>query len=108
MELALVCKKKRVILQPRNSNTTIMATLNLTLNIPCENERINIAALKAELIAFAKIIISSPSVSFPKKKEEEEDPFAELDTSWGGDRDANEIADELHDMRSCSRTVDAW
>lgn len=85
-----------------------MATLNLTLNIPCEKEGINVAALKAELIAFAKIMISSPSLVLPNSKEEKEDPFAELDTAWGGDRDANEIADELHEMRSDSRTIDAW
>lgn len=36
------------------------------------------------------------------------DPFAELDTSWGGDRDANEIADELHSMRSDTRVIESW
>lgn len=36
------------------------------------------------------------------------DPFEELDTTWGGDRDANDIAEELHSMRNNSRTVETW
>lgn len=36
------------------------------------------------------------------------DPFAELDITWGGDRDANDIAEELHSMRYNSRTVVTW
>lgn len=37
-----------------------------------------------------------------------EDPFAELDEYWGGDRDANDIANELHDMRTNTRTIETW
>ena len=36
------------------------------------------------------------------------DPFAELDTSWGGNRDANDIANELHVMRSDTRIIETW
>ena len=36
------------------------------------------------------------------------DPFAKLDTSWGGNRDANDIANELHAMRSDTRVIETW
>ena len=83
-----------------------MNSYNLTLDIPCEDKRIDIEALKRELLAFAKILVSSPSLLLPKEKEKNMDPFAELDTTWGGDRDANDIAEELHAMRSDTRLAE--
>ena len=85
-----------------------MNTYNLTLDIPCENKHIDVEALKRELLAFAKILVSSPSLTLPQTTESTLDPFAELDTAWGGDRDANEISEELHSMRSDSRVAEKW
>lgn len=50
------------------------------------------------------------SVSLPKAVDNvtNADPFACLDTHWGGNRDANDIANELHDMRANSRTIETW
>lgn len=62
-----------------------MPTLNLSIDLPVSYTGINVELLKTRLT---------------------EDPFAELDESWGGDRDANDIANELHDMRTNTRTIE--
>ena len=50
------------------------------------------------------------SKKYDVKREEAiaSDPFAELDTSWGGNRDANDIAEELHTMRPDTRVIETW
>lgn len=55
----------------------------------------------AEIKDVLKMIkgIASVNVAKVAANETEADPFAELDTNWGGDRDANEIAEELHSQR---------
>ena len=34
--------------------------------------------------------------------------FAKFNTDWGGEGDAMEIAEELHDSRANTRTVETW
>ena len=61
-----------------------------------------------QAIKMIKGIASVRVVNAVKEKSSAADPFAELDTSWGGDRDANEIADELHAMRCDARMAETW
>lgn len=35
-------------------------------------------------------------------------PFAELDETWGGNRDANDIAEELHSNRENTGIIEDW
>lgn len=83
-----------------------MNTLNLSIDIPTEFAGVDLSELRKELTDIAKVLLMHRI--FKPKKEEIDDPFAELDKSWGGDRDANEIAEELHDSRVNSREAIVW
>lgn len=85
-----------------------MASLNLTIDIPCEPKSVDISALKSQLTAFAKILLSMPSVKSNNAAATNADPFAELDTGWGGDKDSHQIADELYASRTSTRFAETW
>lgn len=85
-----------------------MARLDISIDVPSDLERFDLEVLKKQLSAFARFLLTSPSITQPKSNETDQDPFASLDTDWGGNRDANDIADELHEMRTNTRTIEAW
>lgn len=84
-----------------------MPTLNLSIDLPVSYTGINVELLKTRLTEIARVLVTTSSET-SKYISVREDPFAELDESWGGDRDANDIANELHDMRTNTRTIETW
>ena len=77
----------------------------LHLDIDLEDD-----AVVADIKEAIKKIKGIASVRIAEKKSEKNNhnPFDELDTTWGGAADANDIADELHAMRSDLRTIEPW
>jgi len=84
-----------------------MAAMTFTVDVP-DTITLNRQALQQQLTAFAKILISyAPRTDIMKKKEDMH-IFDCFSGDWGGDRDSHEIADELHDGRVNSRTIESW
>lgn len=67
-------------------------------------------SMLAEIKEVLKMIKGIASINVAKVAADEttRDPFAELDTNWGGDNDANEIAEELHSKRVNTREIVTW
>lgn len=88
-----------------------MCTLNMTFEVP-DSRAIDIEALKLQIYDIVNVIIARPSLLKSEKKDVR---HKELDMSvfdcfsgnFGGDRDAHEIADELHDSRVFTRNAPA-
>lgn len=58
-----------------------------------------------ELSRYAYFLIMNP---MPKARPMLQDPFAVFSEDWGGEGDANIIADQIHKDRSFNRSVEAW
>jgi hypothetical protein len=97
-------------IRPQMTNEPAVAypvkPMPLHLDITLEDNAM-VADIK-KAIQMIKGISSVKVVNAVKKKAISSDPFAELDTTWGGDRDANDIAEELHAMRSDTRVIETW
>jgi len=82
--------------------------MTMTFDLP-ETQDIDLVALKQQMQAFFKMVLSMPNVHKEKAvadKKEDIHIFDCFSGDFGGDRDANDIADELHDSRLFTRTVE--
>ncbi|MCQ2252106.1 MAG: hypothetical protein MJZ61_01515 [Bacteroidales bacterium] len=82
-----------------------MATL--TLDIPDTNV-INLSLLKFQLQKIVDAMISIPNCIETEKHHDDIHIFDCLHDDWGGDRDPNEIADELRNSRINDWNVEPW
>lgn len=81
--------------------------MTLTINVP-ETKVYDKQILQQQLTAFANILLSyAPHVNKAHVKEDMHifDCFA---GDWGGDRDSNDIAAELHANRVNTKTAETW
>ena len=86
-----------------------MAALTVTIDVPQEAGLIfDQEALRQQLSAFARILVSAPVFRKEVSRHEDIHVFDGLHTDWGGDADAVEIASSLRGDRSSSRTVGTW
>lgn len=95
--------------EKKKNNT--MASMTMTFDLP-ETQDIDLVALKKQMQAFFKMVLSMPNIhkAEPKTAEEKDDIhiFDCFSGDFGGDRDANEIADEIHDSRIFTRSIEPW
>ena len=86
-----------------------MAALTVTIDVPQEAGLFfDQEALRRQLSAFARILVSAPAVRKEDSQHEDIHVFDGLHTDWGGDANAVEIASSLRRDRSSSRTVGTW
>ncbi|MDO5318093.1 MAG: hypothetical protein Q4G65_05650 [bacterium] len=86
-----------------------MAALTVTIDVPQEAGLIfDQEALRQQLSAFARILVSAPVFRKEVSRHEDIHVFDGLHTDWGGNADAVEIASSLRGDRSSSRTVGTW
>lgn len=98
---------KNYVTLPQNTliDSTAMATLTLTIKVP-DNKAIDMDALKLQVEAIANAVVAVPSI-LKKEEPDESHIFDCFSGNYGGDRDANEIADELRNNRTFTREIAA-
>ncbi len=82
-----------------------MASMTMTFDLP-ETQDIDLVALKKQMQAFFNMVLMMPNIHKTAEVREEKEDIHIFDCfsgDFGGDRDANEIADELHDSRIFKR-----
>jgi len=89
--------------EPSAAYTAQPTTLHIDITVEDNSMMLSIQKILKMLKGVTSVRISSTD-----KVQTSTDVFADLDTSWGGDRDANDIADELHAMRCNTRTIEPW
>ena len=86
-----------------------MAALTVTIDVPQEAGLVlDQEALRQQLSAFARILISAPVLRKEDSRHDDIHVFDGLHSDWGGDEDVVEIASSLRRDRSSSRTVGTW
>ena len=86
-----------------------MAAMTVTVDVPQPAyPHFDQDALRRQLSAFARILVSVPVFRQATAEREDVHIFDRLHTDWGGDADAVELAASLRSGRATSRTVGAW
>lgn len=88
-----------------------MCTINMTFEVP-DSKTIDVEALKEHIRDIVNVIIARPNLQKTKSVDMVEQKydmsvFDCFSGNFGGDRDANDIADELHDSRVFTRNIES-
>lgn len=81
-----------------------MEQLSFTVDVP-KMANFDRQEVTRELSRYALFLVMNPR---KEPIENQADPFACFSGSWGGDGDANEIADQLHESHMFNRNTEAW